>query len=605
MKYCFSLPFILILSPFPSLDALGLVASIFGVFVKQDGAIKKSTENGDSNSKSFRQNDKFSIFQNHRRQKKTSSANPVSYFHNFQLPVDTTGARRKDQGVKVIVPGENELVEVLKDSEVRAVTDIEVRAEIEIVAKVMTDIAAKAAIGTVVTVRRSDAVEAVTMILEAGEHKGHREKRRSRSKSPYHGGSGGGGGRDYTFRRRRYSPNAPRRGGYNNSRGGRPPPEDMTPEERDARTVFCMQLSARVRARDIEEFFSSVGKVTDVRLITDNKTRRSKGICYVEFKDVASVPLAMGLSGQKLLAVPIIVQPSQAEKNRAAATANSLQKGNTGPMRLYVGSLHFNITEDMLRGIFEPFGKFHGSEDAKKALEQLNGFELAGRPMKVNHVTERTDLAPGPSFLDSEELDKTGIDLGATGRLHLMAKLAEGTGMELPPAAQTALNLNPATAPNSTAQAMHPSGNAQHTVAPPIATQSFMLSNMFDISGDVDYEPMESDNETIDSYESDDVDLSEHEDVEESDLGATWDQEIRDDVIEECRKHGGVVHIFVDKASPQGNVYVKCPTINSAAASVNSLHGRFFAGKVITAAYVPLINYHNLFPDALHTHNLL
>ncbi|KAG1714378.1 Protein lifeguard 1 [Nymphon striatum] len=35
-------------------------------------------------------------------------------------------------------------------------------------------------------------------------------------------------------------------------------------------------------------------------------------------------------------------------------------------------------------------------------------------------------------------------------------------------------------------------------------------------NSDVDYEPMESDNETIDSYESDDVDLSEHEDVEES-----------------------------------------------------------------------------------------
>ena len=34
-----------------------------------------------------------------------------------------------------------------------------------------------------------------------------------------------------------------------------------------------------------------------------------------------------------------------------------LPKGMSGPMRLYVGSLHFNITEDMLRGIFEPFGK--------------------------------------------------------------------------------------------------------------------------------------------------------------------------------------------------------------------------------------------------------
>lgn len=47
----------------------------------------------------------------------------------------------------------------------------------------------------------------------------------------------------------------------------------------------------------------------------------------------------------------------QAEKNRAAAMANNLQKGTAGPMRLYVGSLHFNITEDMLRGIFEPFGR--------------------------------------------------------------------------------------------------------------------------------------------------------------------------------------------------------------------------------------------------------
>ena len=39
------------------------------------------------------------------------------------------------------------------------------------------------------------------------------------------------------------------------------PEYEMTPEERDARTVFCMQLSARIRPRDLEEFFSSVGKV--------------------------------------------------------------------------------------------------------------------------------------------------------------------------------------------------------------------------------------------------------------------------------------------------------------------------------------------------------
>ena len=49
--------------------------------------------------------------------------------------------------------------------------------------------------------------------------------------------------------------------------------------------------------------------------------------------------------------------------------------------------------------------------------------------------------------------------------------------------------------------------------------------------------------------------------------------------MEECNKHGGVTHVYVDKQSPQGNVYVKCPSIASAAASVNSLHGRWFAGE--------------------------
>ncbi|XP_075733347.1 RNA-binding protein 39-like protein Caper isoform X1 [Rhipicephalus microplus] len=275
-----------------------------------------------------------------------------------------------------------------------------------------------------------------------------RERRRRRSRSP---GRRRGPplpprprSRSRSRDRRRRRSISPRRRGL----------DDITPEERDMRTVFCMQLSQRIRARDLEEFFSSVGKVRDVRLIMDNKTRRSKGIAYVEFQDVESVPLAMGLNGQKLFGIPIVVQPTQAERNRAAAqsasTSNStLQRGNVGPMRLYVGSLHFNITEEMLKGIFEPFGKidkielikdmetnrskgygfitFHDSEDAKKALEQLNGFELAGRPMKVGHVTERTDVSQAPSFLDSEELDRSGIDLGATGRLQLMAKLAEGS----------------------------------------------------------------------------------------------------------------------------------------------------------------------------------
>uniref|UniRef100_A0A8C9WJP6 RNA binding motif protein 39 n=1 Tax=Scleropages formosus TaxID=113540 RepID=A0A8C9WJP6_SCLFO len=373
----------------------------------------------------------------------------------------------------------------------------------------------------------------------------------------------------------------------------REPIDNLTPEERDARTVFCMQLAARIRPRDLEEFFSAVGKVRDVRIISDRNSRRSKGIAYIEFVEANSVPLAIGLTGQRLLGVPIIVQASQAEKNRAAAAANNLQKGSAGPMRLYVGSLHFNITEDMLRGIFEPFGRiesiqlmmdsetgrskgygfitFADAECAKKALEQLNGFELAGRPMKVGHVTERTDASTASSFLDSDELERTGIDLGTTGRLQLMARLAEGTGLQIPPAAQQALQMS-GSIPFGAMAAVSASAMESSLCPNPLATQCFQLSNMFN---------------------------------PQSEEEPGWDVEIQDDVIEECNKHGGVVHIYVDKNSPQGNVYVKCPSIPVAMAAVSALHGRWFAGNMITAAYVPLPTYHNLFPDSVVATQLL
>ncbi len=203
--------------------------------------------------------------------------------------------------------------------------------------------------------------------------------------------------------------------------------------------------------------------------------------------------------------------------------------------------------------------------------------------MKVNHVTERHDAPVGGAGLDQDDLDRSGIDLGATGRLALMAKLAEGTGMKLPQAANDALHTVAAahhTTPQQMAvptqqQLQYSQQQAQQHLAnmnPPIATECFMLSNMFD--------PAKENN-------------------------ADWHLDVRDDVIEECNKYGGVVHIWVDAQSPTGNVYCKCPSVQTAVSAVNALHGRWFAGKVITAAYVPIVNYHNLFHEAANATTIL
>ncbi|CAF0887873.1 unnamed protein product [Adineta steineri] len=408
---------------------------------------------------------------------------------------------------------------------------------------------------------------------------------------------------------------------------------ELTPEERDLRTVFCMQLAATIRPRDLEDFFARIGKVRDVRLITDPRTRRSKGVAYVEFRDLTCVQAALTLNGEKVLGIPIVIKPSNAEKNRLAAQSTNTAAGQTsymmngsvapndsvipthGPMKLYVGSLHFNITESMLRGIFDPFGRienitlmkdpdtersrgygfiqFAHAEDAKRAMENLNGFELAGRSMKVGHVTERlgemsttgntniphytvgiaSAFASG-SNLDSDDLDHRGISLGPTGRLALMAKLSEGSGLQMPKNAMDALQAAHVQAASSQhVRIPEPPNSQQLATCTAVSTQCFMLSNMF--------------NPTVEAG------------------NPHWVQEIRDEVIEECNKYGGVVHIYVDEKSPDGNVYVKCSTIASAINTVNALHGRFFSGLTVIGNYIPTQSYHKLFPQSSSATTLL
>ena len=42
---------------------------------------------------------------------------------------------------------------------------------------------------------------------------------------------------------------------------------ELSEEEKDKRTVFCMQLAQRVTGKDLEEFLISAGKVSYVRVM--------------------------------------------------------------------------------------------------------------------------------------------------------------------------------------------------------------------------------------------------------------------------------------------------------------------------------------------------
>lgn len=228
--------------------------------------------------------------------------------------------------------------------------------------------------------------------------------------------------------------------------------EPESDPERDQRTVFAYQISLKADDRDVYEFFSRAGKVRDVRLIMDRNSRRSKGVGYIEFYDVMSVPMAIALSGQPLLGQPVMVKPSEAEKNLVQSTASVVNgpSGNLGPYsggarRLYVGNLHSSITEADLRRVFEAFGQvelvqmplddighckgfgfvqFARLEDAKNAQSLNSQLEIGGRTIKVSAVTDQSGMQEfGGNTGDIDDDEGGGLSLNASSRALLMQKL--------------------------------------------------------------------------------------------------------------------------------------------------------------------------------------
>ena len=66
-------------------------------------------------------------------------------------------------------------------------------------------------------------------------------------------------------------------------RAAREREKELAELDRDIRTVFAYNLNLKAEEKDLFQFFSTAGKVLDVRIISDRNTRRSKGFAYIEY----------------------------------------------------------------------------------------------------------------------------------------------------------------------------------------------------------------------------------------------------------------------------------------------------------------------------------
>lgn len=371
--------------------------------------------------------------------------------------------------------------------------------------------------------------------------------------------------------------------------------EDAT---RGDRTVMIVCLHHKADERDVYEFFSgNAGKVRDVQIIRDARTGRSKGLAYIEFYLQEATLKALALSGQPIKGQAVRVQPSQAEKNRAAQAAKAAihyTAPRETPLRLYVGGLTdslANISEEELKKLFSPFGEiefidlhrdpytnkckgfafvqFKNASEAREAMTAMNGFQLAGKELKVGIATSDMQLGEsGPASgalaignnnnaLDSLDEDaknqgpnhQPGLIAGANDRLALMQKLQGSGPAALPPGM-------PSMAPGlmGGARPMMPSAPGLGSM-PGVPSTIMVLHGMFNPS----QVNLQSDPEFFNDIEA--------------------------DVEQECRKYGAVTQVWPDQASSRGDVWVRFIDVTSSANCQRALDRRWFAGQQIIAEF--------------------
>ncbi|KAK7205503.1 hypothetical protein BZA70DRAFT_160847 [Myxozyma melibiosi] len=456
-----------------------------------------------------------------------------------------------------------------------------------------------------------------------------RYRERSRSRSP-------GGGRSERRRREedRYRDRPERESHRESGRASREPERDrrnerrssprLTEDERDQRTIFVQQLAARLRTKELIAFFEQAGPVRDAQIVKDRVSGRSKGVGYVEFRDIESVQKAINMTGQKLLDIPVIVQLTEAEKNRLARAESSAsaqhaleqQRQQMGAQqvynRLYVGNIHFAITESDLKQIFESYGavdfvilqkdetgvrskgfgfvQFAEKESAQNALE-LNGFKLGGRPIRVGPgnekiVTEPPELlikrlggGPGveiPSSLAAASAGAGGGDIGSDMRSH------SGRGRDdKKPTGQLASALDDSDVSGVTLNS--------------VSRESLMKKLMREEDALPVEEAPAPRKPTVGVQASRCIALSNMFDPDEED-GPDWVKELEEDVKAECEeKYGKVVHLAVEPAS-KGEIFVKFADVSGGEKAILGLNGRYFGGRQISATPVVDMVYSLRFP---------
>ena len=160
-----------------------------------------------------------------------------------------------------------------------------------------------------------------------------------------------------------------------------------------------------IKEENIRNAFAPFGPFKSIEMPIEPKTGKNKGFAYVEYEYPEAAQLALEQMGGVLLGGRSmkVGRPKKLPVNEALL--NLLLEESKSRTKIYVGSVHENMTSENLKYVFSAFGtilscslandaltgkhrgygfiEFETSHAANEAVDYMNLFEIAGQRLRV------------------------------------------------------------------------------------------------------------------------------------------------------------------------------------------------------------------------------
>jgi len=119
--------------------------------------------------------------------------------------------------------------------------------------------------------------------------------------------------------------------------------------EEKGKKLFIGGLHLKTTEDGLRDFFGQWGDLTDVVVMRERETGKSRGFGFVTYTTMESVDEAMKNK-------PHTIDDKQVDTKRAMPKTDSTAENHAAVKRLYIGKIKPSIDEDMLREYFSKFG---------------------------------------------------------------------------------------------------------------------------------------------------------------------------------------------------------------------------------------------------------